>query len=218
MELIWIILYTTLAYLIGSIPSAYWLGKLYFGIDLRDHGLGNNSHLNADHILGRKPSMVIRALDMIKGATAAALMIPLSKQISWISPEEAYILTLSLGLAAILGHIFSIFTHFKGGRGYHVALGVLLIVQPAISFVFLGVTLLSYSVIRVYSISYIMGAISIPVFILLTKTVWYDRFLPMMIFGTGIFLVLIVTHYASVVENSREMSWQVRLPNRIFRK
>lgn len=218
MELLWIILYITLAYLIGSIPSAYWLGKLYFGIDLRDHGLGNSSHLNADHILGRKPSMVVRILDMIKGASAAALMLPLSNQISWINPEEAYILTLCLGLAAILGHIFSAFTHFKGGQGYHVALGVLLIVQPAISFVFLGVTLLSYSVVRVYSISYIMGAISVPVFILLTKTVWYDRFLPMMIFGTGIFLVLVVTHYASVVENSREMSWQVRISNRIFRR
>lgn len=218
MELLWIILYTTLAYLIGSIPSAYWLGKLYFGIDLRDHGLGTNSHLNADHILGRKPSMVVRILDMIKGVSAAALMLPLSKQISWISAEEAYILTLSLGLAAILGHIFSVFTHFKGGRGYHVALGVLIIVQPAISFVFLGATLLSYSILRVYSISYLIGAISVPIFILLTKTVWYDRFLPMMIFGTGIFLVLMVTHYASVVENSRQMSWQVRIPERLFRR
>lgn len=218
MELIWIILYTTLAYLIGSLPSAYWLGKLYFGIDLRDHGLGNNSHLNADHILGRKPSMLVRILDLSKGIAAASLMIPLSKQISWISPEEAYILTLSLGLAAILGHIFSVFTHFKGGRGYHVALGVLIVVQPAISFVFLGVTLLAYSVVRVYSISYIMGAISLPIFILLTKTVWYDRFLPMLIFGTGIFLLLVITHYTSMVENSRRMSWQVRIPNRFFRK
>ncbi len=218
MEFLWIILYTSLAYLIGSIPSAYWLGKLYFGIDLRDHGSGTNSHLNADHILGRKPSMVVRILDMIKGASAAALMIPLSQQISWISPEQAYILTLSLGLAAILGHIFSVFTHFKGGQGYHVALGVLIIVQPAISFVFLGATLLAYSIVRVYSIAYLIGAISVPIFILLTKTVWYDRFLPMMIFGTGIFLVLMVTHYASAVENSRQMSWQTRIPNRIFRR
>lgn len=218
MELLWIILYTSTAYLIGSIPSAYWLGKLYFGIDLRDHGLGNNSHLNADHILGRKASMLVRILDMIKGASAAALMIPLSRQISWIGYEEAYILTLSLGLAAILGHIFSAFTHFKGGHGYHVALGVLVIVQPAIGFVFLGVTLLAYSVLRVYSISYIMGAISLPIFILLTKTAWYDRFLPMLIFGTGIFLLLVLTHYTSLVENSRQLSWQGRISNRLLRK
>ena len=202
MEFFWILLFTLFAYLIGSIPSAYWLGKLQFGIDLRDHGTGSNSHLNVKRILGRRVSWLVRILDMLKGFVAAGLALPLSWKMTGVSWEDAYVLYLTLGVAAMLGHIFSVFTHFKGGKGFHVALGVLLAVQPAIGFVLLGTTLLAYSFTRRYYYSYLIGSISVPVFILLTRVVWYDKFLPMLIFTVGIFLMLAITHYQAILSRS----------------
>ena len=202
MEFFWILLYTLIAYVIGSIPSAYWLGKLQFGIDLRDHGSGSNSHLNVKRILGRRASWIVRSLDITKGFLAAGMALPLTRQIEWLTWEESYILYLCLGMAAMLGHIFSIFTGFRGGKGFHVALGVLLAVQPAIGFVFLGTTLLAYSFTKRYYQSYLIGSISIPLFILLTRVVWYDKFLPMLIFAVGICLMLAVTHYQAILTRS----------------
>lgn len=202
MEFFWIFVFTVLAYVIGSIPSAYWLGKLQFGIDLRDHGSGSHSHLNVKRILGRRVSWIVRILDMTKGFLAAGMALPLSWQINWLSWEDAYILYLTLGLAGMMGHVFSMFTRFQGGKGFHVALGVLLAVQPAIGFVFLGTTLLAYSIIKRYYRSYLIGSISIPLFILLTKVVWHDKFFPMLTFAVGIFLILAITHYQAIVSRT----------------
>ncbi|MDP5171122.1 MAG: glycerol-3-phosphate acyltransferase [Bacteroidia bacterium] len=194
MEIFWIIFYTILAYLIGGVPSAFWLGKLYYGIDIRDHGNGSVSHLNVELILGKKASWLVRLTDVTKGVLAARLSFPLTHQIEWLSGSEAYILTLTLGLAAMLGHIFPLLAGFKGGQGYYVAIGVLLAAHPAMSFMFLGITLLVYSFTNLPYLAYVIGAISLPLFVLFTRASWDDKFLPMLVFGLVIFSLLLITH------------------------
>ncbi len=211
MEIVWFLLYTTLAYLIGSIPSAIWLGQLYFGIDIRDHGSGSASHLNVERVLGQKASWLVRLTDITKGVLAARLAWPLGHQIDWMSSEEGYLLSLTLGLAAMLGHIFPILAGFRGGKGYHVAIGTMLIIHPALICVFLGMSWLTQPFTKSPKISYLIAALSVPVFVIMTRSAWDERFLPMLLFGVSILGILLHT-YRESLQGMRFRVEQIRRP------
>ncbi len=217
MDFVWIILYTIIAYLIGGIPSSVWLGKWYYGIDIRDHGSGTSSHLNVERILGRTTSWLVRIMDICKGILAARMAVALTHQIGWVSPEEGYLLTLTLGLSALMGHIFPIFTRFKGGKGYYMAIGVLLVAHPALTCMTLGVTMITYVFTRSPYPSYLMGAISLPLFVAFTRFAWYDRYLPMLIFAVILGTVLLLTHREPLRDiHFGEVS--LRVPKKPFRR
>ncbi|MCC6818230.1 MAG: glycerol-3-phosphate acyltransferase, partial [Bacteroidia bacterium] len=74
MEFIWISLGVIVSYLIGSMPSALWVGKAFFGIDIREHGSGNSGATNTFRVLGKKAGVAVLILDIIKGLTAASLV------------------------------------------------------------------------------------------------------------------------------------------------
>lgn len=194
MEFFWIVLYTLLAYLIGGIPSAIWLGKWYYGIDIRDHGTGSASHLNVARIMGIKFSWVVRIIDTAKGILAARLAYPFVYQVSGYGGEDAYIFSLTFGLAALLGHIFPLLAGFRGGKGYHVALGVLLVAHPAITSISLGLTLLIYAFTRIPYLAYLTGILAAPIFILLTRSAWDDMYLPLLLFSSLLMGTLLLTH------------------------
>ena len=105
------------SYTIGSIPTALIVGKLIFGIDIRDHGSKNPGATNTLRVLGKKSAMFVLLVDVLKGAAAAAL--PLYFH---LDAEPLY-----FGLAAVLGHCFPIFAGFKGGKAIATTAGALLI-------------------------------------------------------------------------------------------
>src|SRR3989441_1721223 len=111
-----------LAYLIGATPTSYIVGKLGKGIDLREHGSNNLGATNVYRVLGWKYATPVGVIDMVKGAVPVAILGPWSNGPAWF--------TVALGLAAVLGHIFSPFVRFRGGKGVATAAGMFLALAP----------------------------------------------------------------------------------------
>ncbi|MEG0473183.1 MAG: glycerol-3-phosphate 1-O-acyltransferase PlsY [Solibacillus sp.] len=107
------------AYVIGSIPSGLWIGKLFYNTDVREHGSGNLGATNTFRVLGKKPGLVVTLIDVFKG-TAAVLLLALPFF------SEATIHPLILGVVAVVGHMFPIFAGFRGGKAVATSAGVIL--------------------------------------------------------------------------------------------
>ena len=122
-----IIILLLVAYLIGSIPSAVWIGKTFHGIDVREHGSGNAGATNTFRVLGKKAGIPVLLLDVAKGALAVNLvLIQMKYDIDDIAPYTN--LKLAFGFCAVLGHIFPLFAGFRGGKGIATLLGIVLAV------------------------------------------------------------------------------------------
>lgn len=111
-----------LSYLLGSIPSAVWVGKSMFGIDVREHGSGNAGASNAMRVLGKRAGIIVLFLDFLKGLASSSFMF-LQTQIEHGTPSFRHY-QLILGLVAVFGHVFPIFAKFKGGKGIATLLGM----------------------------------------------------------------------------------------------
>lgn len=107
------------AYLLGSIPSALWIGKTFHKIDIRDHGSGNLGATNTFRTLGKKAGLIVTFVDVLKGT--AAVLLPLLPVFS-----EATIHPLILGIVAVIGHVIPVFAGFRGGKAVATSAGVLL--------------------------------------------------------------------------------------------
>lgn len=107
------------AYLLGSIPSALWVGKLFYKTDIREHGSGNLGGTNTFRTLGVKAGLIVSILDILKGT--AATLLPL---LPFFSNTDVH--PLLLGVLAVVGHMFPIFAKFKGGKAVATSGGVLL--------------------------------------------------------------------------------------------
>lgn len=116
-----LILLLILAYLLGSIPSGVWIGKLFFKKEIRQHGSGNTGTTNTFRVLGKTAGIVVLLMDILKGTLATCL--PMIFHLSGINP-------LWFGVCAILGHTFPIFAGFKGGKAVATSAGMLLGFNP----------------------------------------------------------------------------------------
>ena len=116
MELILLLL---TAYLLGSIPSALWIGKLFYKTDIREHGSGNLGGTNTFRVLGKTAGLAVTTLDILKG-TAAVLLLLLPLY------ENANVHPLIPGILAVVGHMYPVFAHFKGGKAVATSGGVVL--------------------------------------------------------------------------------------------
>lgn len=123
------ILLLAVAYLLGAIPSGLWIGQYFFHKNLSDYGSGNIGTTNTFRILGKKAGTVVFAIDLLKGTIATLL--PVLFGVSHVSPAL-------FGLFAVLGHTFSIFNHFRGGKAVATAAGLLLGYSPAFFFLLLA--------------------------------------------------------------------------------
>ncbi|WP_019319713.1 glycerol-3-phosphate 1-O-acyltransferase PlsY [Streptococcus mutans] len=109
------------AYLLGSIPTGLWIGKYFYGKNLRDYGSGNMGTTNTFRVLGPKAGLLTFTVDFLKGTLATLL--PMLLGVTHISP-------LLFGFFAILGHTFPIFANFKGGKAVATSAGILLGFAP----------------------------------------------------------------------------------------
>jgi glycerol-3-phosphate acyltransferase PlsY len=116
-----------MGYVLGSLPFSVWTGLLFFGKDVRRYGSGNAGATNTFRVLGRKAGTAVLILDTLKGYWAASL------PQMWFADGDAETennLMLAGGLAAVVGHVYSIFLRFKGGKGVATSLGVMLALAP----------------------------------------------------------------------------------------
>ena len=116
------VLWLLASYFVGAIPTSYLLSRLFAGIDLRQHGSGNLGATNLYRVLGWKYAVPAALVDIAKGAVPVLLFAP---QVS-----HSQVFALACGVAAILGHVFSVFVGFKGGKGVATAAGVMLGLAP----------------------------------------------------------------------------------------
>ena len=121
-----------IAYLLGSIPSAVWIGKKYYGIDIREHGSKNAGTTNMLRVLGRRAALPVFALDFLKGFVAVTI-IELMQYDDLIGQNDLINLKIVAVFAAVLGHIFPIFAGFRGGKGVATLVGAVTGIYPPVS-------------------------------------------------------------------------------------
>jgi len=150
--------------LIGSFPTAYLISRLFKKIDIRQHGSGNVGATNVFRVLGKKYGLLVFTIDFLKGAAAVFLVFLIIRD-----PAANKSMGLWIGLGAILGHVFTPFLGFKGGKGVATGAGVLCAVYPTL-FVFTLLTwLLVFVLTKIVSISSIIAVFSISIFSYLMK-------------------------------------------------
>ncbi len=217
MDLLLIILCTTAAYLIGSVPTSILIGKFFYGIDIRDHGSGSATHDNLERVVGRNPGMIARLVDVAKGLIAARLVFFAHNQYGIFEDFETSLLIMTFGLAAVLGHVFPIFAGYRGGKGYHCMLGVVLALYPLASSISVGITLLIFVLSKYPHLGYVAGAFVLPFFFWFTRNRHGDMAIPMLIFGSLLFFAMLFTYRENLVgilmgtETKTKKFW-LRLP------
>ncbi len=182
-----------MAYLIGSIPVALIISKKFFGIDIREYGSGNMGATNAFRVLGPKYGTIIMVLDILKGMLAVGLFYLLPYYLSNELERTNFII--GLGLSAVMGHIFPIFANFKGGKGVATLLGMLIAVQPVVAVCCVAVFVLVLYLTRYVSLSSILGAIMLPVSVIL---IWNEHELSYRIFALLVAFLVIITHQKNI--------------------
>ncbi len=147
-----IILILTLAYLLGSIPFSLIIARLFKGIDIRNHGSGNIGATNVLRTVGKKEAALALIADVLKGVLPVLFTVFVLEE-SWIAATAVFV---------VLGHVFPIFTGFKGGKGVATSLGALIVIIPAGVIVSLIVWFLVLIVFRYASLASISAAIALP--------------------------------------------------------
>ncbi len=195
MKLLLILAGVILAYLLGSIPTAVWYGKRYFGVDVRKHGSGNAGATNTFRVLGKRAGSVVLLFDVLKGAVAAILPIILFRM-GFIPLDQLTGYKLVFGIAAVVGHIFPVYLNFKGGKGVATLLGMMLAIQPMVALICISVFLIALLISKYVSLSSMIAALAFPILLLLPP------FKPggpvLIIFGFLMFVMLVYTHRKNV--------------------
>ena len=182
-----------LAYLIGSIPTAVWVSKSIFDIDIRDYGSGNAGATNTFRVLGSKWGSVVMFVDVLKGVIATSLYIFVP---FYLTDELARTnLMILLGMTAVLGHIFPIWANFKGGKGVATLLGMALAIQPIVAFICLGVFIVTLLATRFVSLSSMLASVAFMVLILF---IFHEKETTYRLFAILVALMVIVTHQKNI--------------------
>lgn len=194
-----------ISYLLGSIPSSIWVGKLVKGVDIRDHGSGNAGATNTFRLLGWKPGVVVLLIDFIKGFSASF----------WISQWAYFIadgpvslfpywdvdpfLRIVCGVVAVIGHMFPLYANFEGGKGMATAAGMLCGIEP----VSVGITAIVFTTVmlisRYVSLASLVAAFIYPLLLVVLRYVFgWPIDGSILIFGAIVGLGIIVKHRGNI--------------------
>jgi len=154
-----------LAYLLGSVATAVWVGKIFHGVDVREHGSGNAGATNVIRVLGWKTGVPVLLIDILKGWMAT--MLPVFFSLAGNGTALLTNLQILAGVMVILGHIFPVFAGFRGGKGVATIFGVLLAVNPLLTLSCFGVFLTVLLLTGYVSVSSMSAGIAFPVLLFL---------------------------------------------------
>ena len=181
-----IILLLIASYLLGAIPFGLWIGNIFLKKNLHDYGSGNTGTTNTFRILGVKAGISVFAFDLLKGTLATLL--PLFFHINGVPP-------LIFGLLAVIGHTFSIFDRFKGGKAVATSAGVILGFSPLFLIYLLVVFIIVLWLFSMISLSSVIGAVFALLGILIFPSIGfiltsYDLLFSIIIFVLAIIIIL----------------------------
>jgi acyl phosphate:glycerol-3-phosphate acyltransferase len=182
-----------IAYFAGSIPTSYIVGKSLHGIDLRTKGSGNLGATNAFRVLGWKSGLFVLICDILKGLLPV-LVIPGIVVSVTKGDFNIHNFELIIGLATILGHIFTVFMKFKGGKGVAASVGVFLALAPISSLITLIICITIILVSRYVSLGSVTGAFLLPILIL----IFYPGRIPLIIFSVLVGGIVIIKHRSNI--------------------
>lgn len=188
-----VIIGVLVAYLLGSIPTAVWYGKVFHNVDIRNHGSGNAGATNSLRVMGKRAGVIVLLIDLLKGFLAVNLSVIIAQQTNF-QPLE--VIKALLGLAGVLGHIFPVFAQFKGGKGVATSLGVILAIHPMATLVCVVVFLIIVFATRYVSLGSMVSALAFP--IQLFAGLWGQQPNAFIFFGFALALLLVVMHRENV--------------------
>jgi len=194
-----------LSYLVGSIPTSIIVSKLARGIDIRDHGSGNAGGTNVIRVLGWKVGLLVIAIDIVKGYVATMIVtklmygpIPFNNRTPF---EDITVIRTIAGCSAVLGHVWTAFGNFRGGKGIATAGGVLFALAPVELFVAFGVFVTVFVLSRYVSLGSISGAVSFPLAMLFRHNIFHAElygYHTLIFFSIGLSLLLVYTHRSNI--------------------
>lgn len=197
-----------LSYLLGSIPTGLIIGKAVKGIDIRNYGSSSTGGTNVSRLLGWKYGVLVIILDAIKGAIAVIIIARLyfigidKLPFQNTTPFDDFtLLQIIAGISAVVGHIWTIFAEFRGGKGIATVLGFLISLITIEALFAFGVFLLVVTISRYVSLGSIIAAISVPIILVIRATVFhidipgYNIILPFVII---LALLVIYTHRKNI--------------------
>lgn len=183
-----------IAYLLGSIPSAVWIGRIGFGKDVRDFGSGNAGATNTFRVLGTKPGILVLSIDVLKGLAASSLVYFQAH----FSPESGYQwvnLKLIYGFLAVLGHLYPVFAGFRGGKGIATLFGMVIGIHYYSAIACASIFLMILFLTRYVSLSSIIAAVMFPLLVILV----FQKDNPYFIaFGFCAAVLVVATHQKNI--------------------
>lgn len=182
-----------LAYLLGSIPTAVWVGKMFFDLDIRTQGSGNAGATNTIRVFGVRAGLPVLLFDVFKAWFAVHLSVWLTNPL--FSPNQEVIYWIVLGGLAVLGHVYPVFAGFKGGKGVATLVGVVMALYPASFFVILVFFTVVMFFTRIVSISSISSALIFP---FVAIFLFDETRLPLIILAIAIAFFVPYTHRANI--------------------
>jgi glycerol-3-phosphate acyltransferase PlsY len=186
----------TMAYLVGSLPSAYIAGRLLKGVDIRDFGDRNSGTANACKVLGIKVGIAVGAVDIGKGIAVIFIARALAGSLGW---------EMVAGVVGVAGHNWPFFLQFRGGRGAATAVGVLLILLPRAMIPLSLLSMIPLFITRSTTIA--LACIFIP----LPLVAWYTgASYPLIAYSVGLPVMVGVSHHISVRRTQRAMEREAR--------
>jgi glycerol-3-phosphate acyltransferase PlsY len=193
------------SYIVGSIPTSIIVTRLSRGIDIRDHGSGNAGGTNVFRVVGWKYGLLVIAIDILKGYLATIVItklmvgdLPFNNRTPF---EDITVVRIIAGCSAILGHIWTAFGQFRGGKGIATAGGVLLGLATVEVLVAVGVFAIVFTISRYVSLGSISAAVSFPLAMLARHNIFHAElqgYNTLIFFSIGITLLLLFTHRANI--------------------
>jgi glycerol-3-phosphate acyltransferase PlsY len=182
-----------IAYLLGSIPTAVWVSKAFFKLDIRDHGSGNAGATNVVRVLGWKAGIPVMLVDIVKGWFAVWLGTRLFA--SYIEPSFLEYYRIAMALAAVLGHVYPIFAGFRGGKGIATLLGVGIALYPVSIWIPFGLFFVMLFLTGYVSVSSMFAA---GTFWIVDIFIFHQQHISLIVLSVFIGLFVLYTHRKNI--------------------
>lgn len=178
--------------MLGSIPTAVWIGKYFYKIDVREYGSGNAGATNTFRVLGKKAGIPVLLIDVLKGFAAVNLA-----HISNYTPHSYQFINLQLvlGIASLIGHIFPIFASFRGGKGIATLLGIVLAVHLYAALIAMGIFIIILLLTSYVSLGSMTAAVLFPVIVV---GIFKETVPSLIIFSILIAIMVLITHQKNI--------------------
>ena len=193
MEILFYVAAGLVAYLIGSFSTAVWLGKWFYDLDVRQHGSGNAGATNTLRVLGKRAGFVVLLIDVFKGWIVVFLAALIGEEL--FMEKDLLLFKIVAAIAVVTGHIYPLYTRFKGGKGIATMLGVIIGLFPGqLILIEVGLFIIVFLVTRYVSLGSIVVALALPVL-----SIWfYDVDIILKIVSVLVAVVVPVTHRTNI--------------------